>query len=129
MRKPTPSKRPPIGSLVWHDLTVKDAKKVRDFYSKIVGWSFKALDTDGYSMIAPNSEEVAFIAKRKKESVRILSRWIPYILVEDLSTALKKAKRLGGVARSNVMGVRDGIACIVEDPAGAVFGLYQAGNS
>jgi len=30
--------KPEIGSLGWFDLTVPDAEKVRDFYSKVIGW-------------------------------------------------------------------------------------------
>ena len=51
-----------IGTIGWRDLTVENAEQVRDFYSKVVGWSHQAVsmgDYDDFSMIAGNGETVA----------------------------------------------------------------------
>jgi predicted enzyme related to lactoylglutathione lyase len=33
-----PSKPPAPGAIAWCDLTVPDARKVRDFYAAVAGW-------------------------------------------------------------------------------------------
>lgn len=36
-----------VGSVVWTDLTAKDANKVKDFYQGVIGWQSKAFDMRG----------------------------------------------------------------------------------
>lgn len=37
------------GAIVWTDLTVDDAERVRDFYSAVVGWVASPVEMEGYS--------------------------------------------------------------------------------
>jgi len=41
-RKPAP------GTIVWRDLTVGNAKTVRDFYKRVAGWDSKPEDMGNY---------------------------------------------------------------------------------
>ena len=38
MEKPAMSRKPPVGTVAWTDLTVPDAEGIRDFYARVVGW-------------------------------------------------------------------------------------------
>lgn len=52
--------------------------------------------------------------------------WTPYVIVEEIDAALKKAEGLGGkimVAKTEVMGM--GWIGIVTDPTGVMFGFWQ----
>ncbi len=53
---------PPIGSVVWRDLTVPNADAVRKFYSAVVGWASSPQsmgDYDDYNMQIPATGRVA----------------------------------------------------------------------
>jgi len=52
--------------------------------------------------------------------------WLPYIWVKSVDAALKKAKAAGGKVVSGAMDVMDqGRMAVVQDPGGAVIGLWQ----
>lgn len=52
--------------------------------------------------------------------------WLPYILVDDVEAATKKAASLGGTIVHEVMEVPDmGWFSVIVDPTGAAFGLWQ----
>ena len=82
------SKKPEIGAITWTDLTVKDAKKVRDFYVKVVGWTVTPVDMDGYSdycMNDPRSgKTVAGVCHARGGNAKLPPQWLIYINVADL---------------------------------------------
>jgi uncharacterized protein len=41
--------RPPVGSIGWVDLTVENAKGIRMFYEKVIGWKSAELAMGGYA--------------------------------------------------------------------------------
>jgi predicted enzyme related to lactoylglutathione lyase len=50
------------GKLVWFDLTVQDAERVRDFYAEVVGWRPEPVDTgprSGFYVIRDTSGAIA----------------------------------------------------------------------
>jgi uncharacterized protein len=52
---------PPVGSILWRDLTVKDAEDIRDFYASVVGWRWAGHDMGDYEdfdILLPDSGEV-----------------------------------------------------------------------
>lgn len=122
-------KPPAIGSIGWHDLTVKDAKKVRDFYADVVGWSVSEVEMGGYSdyaMITPGGEAVAGVCHAEGVNEGMPSQWLMYVVVKDIDQAVLNAKRRRGkviIAPRPLMGGR---FAVVADPAGAVCGLYEA---
>lgn len=56
--------------------------------------------------------------------------WLPYVLVDDIREATKKAKALGANVCKDVTEVTDmGWFSIIEDPTGAILGLWQTNRS
>ena len=54
------------------------------------------------------------------------SAWLPYVAVDDISAATKKAASLGASVLMDVTPVADmGWVSIFTDPTGAVLGLWQ----
>jgi predicted enzyme related to lactoylglutathione lyase len=52
--------------------------------------------------------------------------WVPFIEVDDAATTVARARKLGGkVLVSPDLRVAEGRMAIIEDPAGAVFGIQQ----
>lgn len=118
------------GTILWHDLTVKNADDASKFYASVVGWKRTPLDMGGYEdygmMIEGKKAPAGGICHRKGVNARLPAQWLVYIAVEDLAKSLKQVRLMGGKVRSDVMAVGDGTACVIQDPAGAVCALYQA---
>ena len=54
------------------------------------------------------------------------SSWLPYVLVDDINAATKKAKSLGATIMKDVTEVMDaGWLSIIVDPTGACLGLWK----
>lgn len=118
------------GKIGWIDLTVPDAGALRDFYQAVVGWETMEFDMGGYQdycMLPPGSDDaVAGICHARGANATMPAQWMIYITVADLETSLAAATSGGGtivVAPRNAGG---GSFAAVRDPAGAVFGLFQA---
>ena len=93
-------KKPAIGSVNWFDLTVKDAPKVCDFYSKVVGWKSSGLDMGGYDDFCMNlpgeGNTVAGICHARDANAGLPPQWLIYITVKNLDASLKNCRALGG---------------------------------
>lgn len=125
---------PALGTIGWIDLTIPEADKIRDFYSAVAGWTSQGIDMkDGdtayqdYCMMPPGAEApAAGICHRRGANAPIPAAWIIYIMVADLEGALEKAAALGGSVLKAPAGAGSGRFAIIQDPAGAVCGLYQS---
>ncbi len=122
----TPSQ---TGAISWTDLTIPNADAVRDFYVSVVGWKVEPVDMGGYHdycMVPPGAEvPAAGICHARGANADIPPQWLVYITVADLAKSLAACTARGGkvVAPAREMG--NGIMAVIQDPAGAVAGLYQ----
>lgn len=123
------SKNPAVGSITWRDFTVKDAEKVRDFYSKVVGWKSSPVDMGGYNdfnMNLPGSgETVAGICHARGPNAKLPAQWLIYITVEDVDESAKRCVELGGKIIDGPKPMGDNLYCVIQDPAGAVAALVS----
>jgi predicted enzyme related to lactoylglutathione lyase len=126
------SNRPKPGTITWHDLTVKDAAGVRDFYSAVVGWKHEAVAMDGcedFAMIAPSTgEQVAGICHAVGVNKDLPPQWLMYVIVADIEASARKCTQLGGAVLLAPRPLMDGRFCVIRDPAGAACALYQTGQ-
>ena len=116
------------GKIVWVDLTVPDAQKVRDFYAGVVGWTPTGVDMGGYedfNMNSADGEPAAGVCWRRGTNANIPPAWLIYITVEDIDASIARCADLGGEVIEPVRAVATGRMAIIRDPAGAVAGLYQ----
>jgi len=124
------SSKPEIGSITWFDLTVPDAEKVKDFYSKVVGWKSAPVsmgDYNDYNMNSPeNGKTNAGICHRRGTNAELPSQWLLYITVKNVDESAKVCKENGGkiIVDPKYMGTY-GRYCVIEDPAGAVCALFE----
>jgi predicted enzyme related to lactoylglutathione lyase len=124
------SKTPEVGSIGWVDLTVANAEEVRDFYAQVVGWKPQALDMGGYSdfvMITPSGEGKAGICHARGNNASQPPVWMVYLMVADLDASVARCEELGGKVLVPVRSAGGGRFCVIQDPAGAVAALFQAG--
>lgn len=117
------------GEMVWVDLTVPNAKKVRDFYRSVVGWDVSEVEMGGYSdycMNNPyNKHTVAGICHARGANADLPPYWLIYINVPDLEESMRVAKRKGGQALTSSKAMGRARYCVIRDPAGAVFALIE----
>lgn len=123
------SKEPAVGSITWRDLTVKDAEKVRDFYSKVVGWKSFPVDMGSYNdfnMNLPGSgETVAGICHARGPNAMLPPQWLIYITVADVAVSAKRCVEHGGKIIDGPKPMGENRYCVIQDPAGAVAALVS----
>lgn len=120
----------PPGIMAWADLTVRDAAKVRDFYSAVVGWEAVPVPMGGYEdfqMNLPGTDQpVAGICHARGANANLPAQWLVYITVPDLDASVGACAKHGGmlIAEPRGMGAY-GRFCVIKDPAGAVMALIE----
>jgi predicted enzyme related to lactoylglutathione lyase len=120
-----------VGKITWIDLTVPNADKIKEFYSKTVGWEIQPLslgDYDDYVMLSPsNKENVSGICHKRGGNSKFPSQWLIYIAVANLVKSVSTCKKLGGKIIVKPKTYADmGKYCVIQDPAGAVCALFEA---
>jgi predicted enzyme related to lactoylglutathione lyase len=127
------SKPTNLGKIAWTDLTVPDAEGLRDFYSRVVGWSSDPVSMGEYSdfnmLPSGSNEPVAGICHAQGVNADLPPVWLLYIVVEDLEKSLAACREGGGEILVGPKGMGPGSAyAVIRDPAGAVSALYQVGS-
>jgi predicted enzyme related to lactoylglutathione lyase len=123
--------KPEIGSIGWIDLTVTNAKEIRDFYSQIAGWNYEGLsmgDYEDFVMIQPFSKiPAAGICHKRGINAGLPSQWLIYITVANIDESRKSCKALGGKLLTPIRNYANmGRYCVIEDPAGSVCALFES---
>lgn len=130
-------KQHPVGQINWHDYTMKDAENLREFYSKVVGWSTSEVpmkDGDGayadYCMHAPGERGkpgpvVAGVCHARGVNAKIPPQWLMYITVADVEASAKQCVALGGKLLDGPRTMGSQTFCCIQDPAGAVCALIS----
>jgi predicted enzyme related to lactoylglutathione lyase len=120
----------PDGTPCWADLIVPDRKKAMAFYGALFGWDF-----------AEGTEETGFYTLALTEGRNVVGlmatmpgqeappAWTVYLATSDLDKTVAAATEAGGQVIAPAMDVMtQGRMAVIADPAGAVFGLWQAGD-
>lgn len=122
---------PQPGQIVWTDLTVPDATAIRDFYQAVVGWEADdhpmETHTDFDIRIPGTDRAIAGICHALGPNEGIPAQWLIYIIVSDLHASLNACKARGGKVIKEMRSEGMPPIAIIQDPAGAVTALYQAG--
>lgn len=117
------------GKIFWQDLTVEDAEQVRDFYSKVIGWTFEKVNQgeyDDYNMINPEDKEVvAGICHKRGELQDIPSQWLNYVMVENMENSVAQCLAHGGKIIDGPKNMGKAKFAVIQDPAGAYLALME----
>jgi len=119
----------PAGTFSWVDLTVPDTKAAAKFYSELLGWTADEPNAEygGYAMVRTNGKAVAGLTPQMSPGAP--AAWTTYVNVDDADATAEKAKQAGGQVIFGPMDVMSqGRMALVQDPTGAVIGLWQAGE-
>jgi uncharacterized protein len=103
---------------VWFDLRTPARDAAERFYSNLLGWQIAdnggmAAGGDPWGAVAddPDLQE---------------ARWLPYIQVEDLEEATRRAVELGATVIQDKTAGPAGFFTTISDPGGAQVALWQA---
>lgn len=105
------------------ELHPSSSEKAKSFYGDLMGWDFSDMDMGGatYTMVTNGAEPFAGIAAPNGGP----AHWLPYLWVEDLDAAAKKAESLGAKIVQPRVDIPVGSFVVLQDPAGATVALYQ----
>jgi len=118
----------PDGTPCWADLGAPDIAKAREFYSDVFSWTVQpgGPETGGYSVAELNGRGVAGVGP-KMGPAEAPTMWMTYLATSDADATAAKIKGAGGQLVMEAMDVMDvGRMAVAVDPAGAVFGIWQA---
>ncbi len=124
------SDEPLIGKAIWHDLVTDDPAAAERFYEGLFGWSFQKAAGGGrnaYSVARSGDVWVAgIVAVDPPADGTELSRWLPYLSVDDVDRAVKATRSAGGDVAATARNVPLGRVAAIVDPEGAVIGLARS---
>jgi predicted enzyme related to lactoylglutathione lyase len=111
------------------ELNTNDVAKAKAFYGQLFDWKLEDVPMGPdftYTMIGVGDDGVGG-GMLKHPMPGAPSVWIPYVDVDDVAAATTKATSLGATLIKEVTEIPGmGSFSIVQDPTGAVLGLWTA---
>ena len=120
----------PKGSPTWVDLWTPDVKGSRAFYADLLGWEAAepSAEFGGYFLFLRDDIPVAGGMGPVGDEPAQAS-WKPYFATDDITKTVETAQAAGATVTAPVLPIADlGVQAVLTDPAGARFGLWQAGT-
>ncbi|HVZ40453.1 MAG TPA: VOC family protein [Candidatus Kapabacteria bacterium] len=117
-----------VNSNCWNELATTDAEKAKDFFGKVLGWTFEVMPmpTGEYTIIKSGETTVGGLMQMTGEWGNVPSHWMPYFAVADCDASNATTGNLGGqtvVPPTDIPGV--GRFAVLKDPQGAHFSVLQ----
>jgi predicted enzyme related to lactoylglutathione lyase len=117
------------GSFCWADLATNDTESAKSFYGALFGWESRDVPTDvgvPYTMFLKNGKEVCALYPLGPDQGGAPPHWRSYVAVDDVDAAAATVSARGGNVLMSPMDVMDaGRMSMIQDPTGAVLGLWQ----
>lgn len=113
-------------AFVHAELNTTDVDKAKGFYGKLFDWKLEDIPMEEmtYTMIDVGEGTGGGIMKQMMPGAS--SAWMPYVSVDDIHAATRKAQSLGAKILRDVTEVKGmGWLSIFTDPTGALIGLWQ----
>jgi len=122
------------GTFCWPELASIDQPGAKAFYTKLLGWEFADQDMGGgelYTMFKLKGRDTGALYTMRKEELAhgAPPHWNSYVAVASADKAAEKAASLGGTVVLPPFDVFDsGRMAFIQDPTGAMFGVWEAKN-
>ncbi len=118
------------GTPCWVDVTSPELDRTISFYSELFGWEADQdprPEAGGYTMFTKEGKQVAAGSPPQQEGMP--SHWTTYLASDDVDATAGKVREAGGTVLMDPFDVFDsGRMTVAQDPTGAVFGIWQAGE-
>jgi len=114
------------GTPSWVELSTTDPEGSYGFYSELFGWTATEgrEEFGGYRTFLDDGRSVGGLNPMGQATV-----WNTYVATDDADASAEKVSANGGSVMAPPMDVGDlGRMAVFTDPAGAVFGVWQAGE-
>ncbi|MFJ2650907.1 VOC family protein [Streptomyces sp. NPDC087420] len=124
-----PVRRTP-GTPCWVSLMVHDVPATEAFYGALFGWEFAPgpPELGLYVRGRIGDDEIAGIGQLQPNPMLRVA-WSTYLASDDADTTARAIRTNGGtVAVPPLAAGQAGRLCIASDPAGALFGIWEAGT-
>ena len=118
----------PAGSPCWADIVVPDLDAARTFYGDALGWKLEAGERDagGYVVAMLGGHRVAGLTRPADDAPAPPAAWCVYLAANDAAASAERAVELGGTVLLEPTPVLGrGTTALLQDPTGAVFGLWE----
>jgi predicted enzyme related to lactoylglutathione lyase len=117
------------GALCWSELTTRDTKAARAFYTKLFGWTAKDSSPDSgmeYTEFNNNGQTgVGMMPMPAQMPAAVPSYWMPYFQVANCDGSVARAKELGATLMVGPHDIpKTGRFAILKDPQGAMFAVF-----
>lgn len=120
------------GTPCWVDVSVPDPKRAAEFYGSLLGWDFvdQGGDYGGYLIAQVQGRAAAAIGPKPPGMEDAPSAWTTYLAVDNADATAAKITDAGGqfIMPPGDVGPAGRMALAI-DPTGAVFGIWQAGQT
>ncbi|MGQ0647057.1 MAG: VOC family protein [Gemmatimonadaceae bacterium] len=119
------------GQFIWYELTTPDVDAPKKFYPRFTGWGTQKFDDD-YTMWTDGGIPIAGIFRLNDEMRQqgIPPNWMPYVESSDVDATVQKATSLGGKVMHGPADIPGtGRFAVIQDPQGAVIGVYKSATS
>jgi predicted enzyme related to lactoylglutathione lyase len=122
------------GTFCWVELSTTDPDAAKAFYGGLFGWECEDMpvgDEGVYTMLRIDGRDVAALQLQQpgQSDAGIPPNWFSYISTDDVDAATRRVSDAGGTIHMQPFDVMDaGRMSVVQDPTGAVVGLWQAGR-
>ncbi|PRX44344.1 hypothetical protein B0I33_112222 [Prauserella shujinwangii] len=122
----------PDGTPCWADLVAPDPRMAMDFYGALFAWAFadQGDEAGNYLLCSLGGRTVAGIGSVPPGQEGMPAAWTTYLATSDVDTSVSAVTGAHGQVLVPPMDVLSaGRMAVAADPTGAVFGLWQAGDT
>jgi uncharacterized protein len=116
------------GVFVWDELHTSDPAAAKSFYGEVIGWTARDEDMGGftYTIFQNRSGTDVGGCMQLMEGMQAPPHWLVYIGTDDVDATTARAKELGATIHVEPTDIPNvGRFSVLQDPAGAVFGLFK----
>lgn len=107
------------------ELMTTDIAKAKAFYAGLFDWKLEEVPEMNYTLIEVGEGTGGGMMQSPVPDAP--SRWLAYVLVDDVAAATEKAKSLGATLCKEVTEVPGiGWFSVITDPTGATLALWQS---
>jgi predicted enzyme related to lactoylglutathione lyase len=108
------------------ELSTTDVGRAKKFYTSLFDWTLRDVSEMDYTLFKAGENSGGGMYENKDAR----SHWIPYVDVDDINASLEKAKSLGATVLKGPAEVPgQGWYCVLEDPTGAKFAMWQSAGA
>lgn len=124
---------PAIGTFCWPELATRDLKAAQAFYGDLLGWHAREVPSSmgNYAIFSLGDRQAAGLCAQGEEQLKhgVPPNWLSYVSVASADTTAAKARELGAQILAGPFDVmEEGRMAVLQDPAGAVFAIWQPRN-